>query len=41
MRRADLKSIESIDGYFFEVATSVFQDRLRHRARAMRLLTSN
>jgi RNA polymerase sigma factor (sigma-70 family) len=30
-RRADFKSIEFIDGYLFEVAASVFQDRLRHR----------
>jgi RNA polymerase sigma factor (sigma-70 family) len=30
-RRADFRSIEFIDGYLFEVAASVFQDRLRHR----------
>jgi RNA polymerase sigma factor (sigma-70 family) len=30
-RRADFQSIEFIDGYLFEVAASVLQDRLRHR----------
>jgi RNA polymerase sigma factor (sigma-70 family) len=30
-RRADFQSIDFIDGYLFEVAASVFQDRLRHR----------
>jgi RNA polymerase sigma factor (sigma-70 family) len=37
-RRADFQSIDFIDGYLFEVAASVFQDRLRHRqSRAMNL----
>jgi RNA polymerase sigma factor (sigma-70 family) len=37
-RRADFQSIAFIDGYLFEVAASVFQDRLRHRkSRALHL----
>jgi len=37
-RRADFASIAFIDGYLFEVAASVFQDRMRHRrSRAMHL----
>jgi RNA polymerase sigma factor (sigma-70 family) len=38
MRRADLQSIGYLDGYLYEIAASVFQDRLRRRrARAMHL----
>lgn len=37
-RRADFQSIKCLDGYLFEIAASVFQDRLRHRhSRAMDL----
>jgi RNA polymerase sigma-70 factor (ECF subfamily) len=37
-RRSDFGSIDFIDGYLFQVAASVFQDRLRHwQSRAMHL----